>query len=137
MNDKQLLELLGITDTRLSIELDEDIRIAIEHKIDDYLKKIDEEQKRKAQIEYLKQEHEQYKKKKEFLNMFNDSYVYKQIKHNLIKDGAVFGCPTCRPLDLSGQYGRPLQTYKSYHKHNWKNLKIFVLGADKRLLRVL
>ena len=137
MNDKQLLELLGITDTRLSIELDEDIRIAIEHKIDDYLKKIDEEQKRKAQIEYLKQEHEQYKKKKEFLNMFNDSYVYKQIKHNLIKDGAVFGCPTCRPLDLSGQYGRPLQTYKSYHKHNWKNLKIFVLGAEKRLLRVL
>ena len=137
MNDKQLLELLGITDTRLSIELDEDIRIAIEHKIDDYLKKIDEEQKRKAQIEYLKQEHEQYKKKKEFLNMFNDSYVYKQIKHNLIKDGAVFGCPTCRPLDLSGQYGRPLQTYKSYHEHNWKNLKIFVLGADKRLLRVL
>ena len=137
MNDKQLLELLGITDTRLSIELDEDIRIAIEHKIDDYLKKIDEEQKRKAQIEYLKQEHEQYKKKKEFLNMFNDSYVYKQIKHNLIKDGAVFGCPTCRPLDLSGQYGRPLQTYKSYHKHNWKNLKIFVLGADNRLLRVL
>ena len=137
MNDKQLLELLGITDTRLSIELDEDIRIAIEHKIDDYLKKIDEEQKRKAQIEYLKQEHEQYKKKKEFLNMFNDSYVYKQIKHNLIKDGAVFGCPTCRPLDLSGQYGRPLQTYKSYHKHNWKNLKIFVLGADKRLLREL
>ncbi len=137
MNDKQLLELLGITDTRLSIELDEDIRIAIEHKIDDYLKKIDEEQKRKAQIEYLKQEHEQYKKKKEFLNMFNDSYVYKQIKHNLIKDGAVFGCPTCRPLDLSGQYGRPLQTYKSYYKHNWKNLKIFVLGADKRLLRVL
>lgn len=118
MNDKQLLELLGITDTRLSIELDEDIRIAIEHKIDDYLKKIDEEQKRKAQIEYLKQEHDQYKKKKEFLNMFNDSYVYKQIKHNLIKDGAVFGCPTCRPLDLSGQYGRPLQTYKSYHKHN-------------------
>ena len=118
MNDKQLLELLGITDTRLSIELDEDIRIAIEHKIDDYLKKIDEEQKRKAQIEYLKQEHEQYKKKKEFLNMFNDSYVYKQIKHNLIKDGAVFGCPTCRPLDLSGQYGRPLQTYKSYHEHN-------------------
>lgn len=118
MNDKQLLELLGITDTRLSIELDEDIRIAIEHKIDDYLKKIDEEQKRKAQIEYLKQEHEQYKKKKEFLNMFNDSYVYKQIKHNLIKDGAVFGCPTCRPLDLSGQYGRPLQKYKSYHKHN-------------------
>ncbi len=137
MNDKQLLELLGITDTRLSIELDEDIRIAIEHKIDDYLKKIDEEQKRKAQIEYLKQEHEKYKKKKEFLNMFNDSYVYKQIKHNLIKDGAVFGCPTCRPLDLSGQYGRPLQTYKSYHEHNWKNLKIFVLGADKRLLRVL
>lgn len=137
MNDKQLLELLGITDTRLSIELDEDIRIAIEHKIDDYLKKIDEEQKRKVQIDYLKQEHEQYKRKKEFLNMFNDSYVYKQIKHNLIKDGAVFGCPTCRPLDLSGQYGRPLQTYKSYHKHNWKNLKIFVLGADKRLLRVL
>ena len=125
MNDKQLLELLGITDTRLSIELDEDIRIAIEHKIDDYLKKIDEEQKRKVQIDYLKQEHEQYKRKKEFLNMFNDSYVYKQIKHNLIKDGAVFGCPTCRPLDLSGQYGRPLQTYKSYHKHNWKNLKIY------------
>lgn len=58
MNDKQLLELLGITDTRLSIELDEDIRIAIEHKIDDYLKKIDEEQKRKTQIEYLKQRHE-------------------------------------------------------------------------------
>lgn len=118
MNDKQLLELLGLTDRTISVELDEDIRIAIEHKIDDYLKKIDEEQKRKQQVDYLKQRYGEFKKKQEYVNMFTDKFVYGKIKHHLIKDGAVFGCPTCRPLDLSGQYGRPLQTYKSYNKHN-------------------
>lgn len=118
MNDKQLLELLGLTDRTISVELDEDIRIAIEHKIDDYLRKIDEEQKRKEQVDYLKQRYGEFKKKQEYINTFTDKFVYEKIKNHLIKDGAVFGFPTCRPLDLSGQYGRPLQTYKSYNKHN-------------------
>lgn len=42
MNDKELLKLLGINDTTITFEFDEDIQIAIEKNIDNYLKKIDE-----------------------------------------------------------------------------------------------
>ena len=43
MSDKELLKLLGLTDRTITFGLDEDIQIAIEHKIDNYLKKLDEE----------------------------------------------------------------------------------------------
>ena len=45
--EKDILKSLGLYDTTISFGLDDDIQIAIERKIDNYLKKIDEEQKRK------------------------------------------------------------------------------------------
>ena len=83
-------------------------------KIDDYLKKIDEENKRKEKIDFVKQAHEDFKKKSEFVNMFNDNYVYGKIKNKLIYDGFIYRCPFC--LDVSNEYGKPIQTYKS-HNH--------------------
>ena len=61
--EKDILKSLGLYDTTISFGLDDDIQIAIEKKIDNYLKKIDEEQKRKEQIDFVKQEHEKFKKK--------------------------------------------------------------------------
>ena len=37
MKDKELLKLLGINDTTITFGLEEDIQIAIEKKIDNYL----------------------------------------------------------------------------------------------------
>lgn len=70
--EKDILKSLGLYDTTISFGLDEDIQIAIERKIDNYLKKIDEEQKRKEQLDFVKQEYEKFKKKSEFVNTFND-----------------------------------------------------------------
>ena len=61
--EKDILKSLGLYDTTISFGLDDDIQIAIERKIDNYLKKIDEEQKRKEQIDFVKQEHENLKRK--------------------------------------------------------------------------
>lgn len=46
--------------------------------------------------------------------MLKSNLVYKVIKDMLIKDGFSYRCPTC--LDLSGQYGRPIQSYSKYNK---------------------
>ena len=61
--EKDILKSLGLYDTTISFGLDDDIQIAIERKIDNYLKKIDEEQKRKDKIDFVKQEHEKLKRK--------------------------------------------------------------------------
>ncbi len=111
--DKEIMEALGLNNTTISFGLDEDVQIAIERKIDNYMKKIDEEKKKKEQIDFLKQEHEQYKKKSEFVNTFTDGFVYGKIKNRLIQDGFIYRCPFC--LDVSHEYGKSL---KSYHKKN-------------------
>ena len=114
MNDKELLKLLGINDTTITFGLDEDIQIAIEKKIDNYLKKINEEIEKDKKVDYLKQQHEEFKKKNDFVNMLNQNYVYDKLKNKLINDGFAYRCPFC--LDVSHEYGRPLQSYKNY-KH--------------------
>ena len=111
MNDKELLKLLGINDTTITFGLDEDIQIAIERKIDNYLKKLDEEKKKEEQINYYKQEHEKYIEKKKYIDMFKDTFVYGKIKDTLIRDGFIYRCPFC--LDVSGQYAK----YPKNHKH--------------------
>ena len=45
--DKQIMDALGLNNTTITFGLDEDIQIAIEKKIDNYLKKIDEENEKK------------------------------------------------------------------------------------------
>lgn len=103
--EKDILKSLGIYDTTISFGLDDDIQIAIEKKIDNYLKKIDEEQKRKEQIDFVKQEHKKFKKKSDFVNTFNDNYVYGKVKNKLIHDGFIYRCPFC--LDVSHEYMKP------------------------------
>ena len=46
--------------------------------------------------------------------MFKDAFVYGKIKDTLIRDGFIYRCPFC--LDVSNQYGRPIETYKN-HNH--------------------
>ena len=69
------------------------------------MKKIDEEQKPKERIDFVKQEHEKFKKKSEFVNTFNDIYVYGKVKNKLIRDGFIYRCPFC--LDVSHEYAKP------------------------------
>lgn len=111
MNDKELLKLLGINDTTITFGLDEDIQIAIEKKIDNYLKKLDEEKKKEEQINFYKKEYDNFKEKKKFIDTFNDSYVYGKVKNTLIRDGFIYRCPFC--LDVSGQYAK----YPKNNKH--------------------
>lgn len=114
MNDKELLKLLGLTDRTITFGLEEDLQIAIERKIDNYLKKLDDEKKQKESIDFYKKSYEDFKKKDEYIKTFKDNFVYGKIKDKLIRDGFIYRCPFC--LDLSGQYGKPLKSYN--HNHN-------------------
>ena len=108
MNDKDLLKLLGLTDRTLTIGLDDEyLQMTLE-------KKIDEEREKQKRIDIYKQEYENFKEKKKYIDMFRDTFVYGKIKDTLIRDGFIYRCPFC--LDLSNQYGRPLQNYNS-HNH--------------------
>ena len=67
MTDKQLLEMLGLKDRTISIAFDEDYQKILEHKVDDYLKKIDEEKKKDDLIDLLKKGNESYKEKEHLI----------------------------------------------------------------------
>lgn len=115
MKDKDLLNMLGLNDRTITLGFDDEyLQIMLEKKIDDYLKKLDEEKKKEEQINYYKQEHEKYIEKKKYIDMFKDTFVYGKIKDTLIRDGFIYRCPFC--LDVSNQYGRPIETYKN-HNH--------------------
>ena len=114
MTDKQLLEMLGLKDRTISIAFDEDYQKILEHKVDDYLKKIDEEKKKDDLIDLLKKGNESYKEKEHLIEMIESTYVQKKLKNILINMGVSIDCPYC--LDLSKQYGRPIQTYKKHNK---------------------
>ena len=114
MSDKELLKLLGLTDRTITFGLDEDIQIAIEHKIDNYLKKLDEEKKKEDTINSYKKEYENFKEKKKYIDTFSDTFVYGKIKDKLIRDGFIYRCPFC--LDVSSQYAKPNKSYN--HTHN-------------------
>ena len=104
--EKDILKSLGLYDTTISVGLDEDVQIAIERKIDNYLEKIDEEKQRKERIDYLKNAYEVHKKKNDFVNMFNDNFVYGKVKNRLMQDGFIYRCKYCWGLNVSGQYGK-------------------------------
>ena len=73
MNDKDLLKLLGLTDRTLTIGLDDEyLQMTLEKKIDDYLKKIDEEREKQKRIDIYKKEYENIKEKKKYIDMFRD-----------------------------------------------------------------
>jgi len=108
MNDKELLKLLGINDTTITLTADDEyLQLMLEKKIDNYLKKIDEEKKKKEQINYYKKEYENCKEKKRYIDMFKDTYIYGKIKNTLIRDGFIYRCPFC--LDVSHEYMKPIK----------------------------
>ncbi|MBR1376746.1 MAG: hypothetical protein IJ565_02925 [Bacilli bacterium] len=115
MKDKDILNMLGLTDRTITLGLDDEyLQITLEKKIDDYLKKLDEKREKQKRIDTYKQEYENFKEKKKYIDMFKDTFVYGKIKDTLIRDGFIYRCPFC--LDVSNQYGRPIETYKN-HNH--------------------
>lgn len=114
MTDKQLLDMLGLKDRTISIAFDEDYQKILEHKVDDYLKKIDEEKKKEDLINLLKTGKQSFDEKEHLIELLKSRMVINAIKDIMIKEGFSYRCPTC--LDVSREYGRPLQTYKHYNK---------------------
>jgi len=115
MTDKELLRALGLEDRTITIGLDDEYaQIMLEKKIDSYLKKLEEEKKKEELMEQLKTGHADFKEREHLIEMLKSKLVYGAIREMLIKDGFSFRCPTC--LDLSGQYGRPIQSYPKYNQ---------------------
>ena len=107
MKDKDILNMLGLNDRTITLSYDDEyLQKTLERKIDNYLKKLDEERKKEEQINFYKKEYENFKEKDKFIKMFNDSYVYNKIKNKLIQDGFVYQCKFCWGLDVSGQYAK-------------------------------
>lgn len=119
MSDKDLLRALGLDDRTITIGLnDEYAQMMLEKKIDSYLKKLDEEKKKEDMIEKLKDGYSDYKERQHLVEMLKSNMVYHTIRDLLIKDGFSYRCPTC--VDLSGQYGRPIQSYPKYNQDKSK-----------------
>ena len=115
MTDKELLRAIGLDDRTITIGLnDEYAQMMLEKKIDSYLKNLDDEKKKEDMIEQLKHGQESFKEKQHLIGMLKSNLVYNVIKDLLIRDGFSYRCPTC--VDLSGQYGRPIQSYPKYNK---------------------
>ena len=113
MTDKELLQAIGLDDRTITINLnDEYTQIMLEKKIDSYLKKIEEEKKKEEMLNFLKEGHKEYKEKEHLIGMLKSKMVYDVIREMLIRDGFSFRCPTC--VDVSSQYGRPIQSYPKY-----------------------
>lgn len=91
-----VIDLLGLKDTTIELQLTQDIKEVVDNGIDDYI----ERQRKNRQL------------KEDFVNTFTDRFVYGKIKNVLMKDGFIYRCPFC--LDVSSQYGKPIS---NYHKH--------------------
>lgn len=87
-NNLDIIDLLGLKDTTIELQLTQDIKEVVDNGIEDYI----ENQRKNHQL------------KEDFINTFCDRYVYNKIKNKLMYDGFVYRCPFC--LDLSKSYGR-------------------------------
>ena len=68
--------------------------------------------KKEEKIDYYKNQYEKFQKKNDFVKNFDDRFIYGKLRDKLIKDGFIYRCPFC--LDVSSQYGRPLQSYPKH-----------------------
>ena len=85
MKDKDILDMLGLNDRTITLTADDEyLQIMLEKKIDNHLKKLDEEKKKQEQIDYYKNQYEKFQKKNEFVKNFDDKYIYNKIKNKLI-----------------------------------------------------
>ena len=92
MKGKDILDLLGLTNKEITLELTKDLNYVIENGIDNYLQKL--------------QEHEN--KKQEFIQMFKE--CFDELCLFMEKDSlhrVPISCYTCiKGMDLSKQYGK-------------------------------
>ena len=100
MSDKEILDLLGLTDRtiKVGVDLEQDLQYVIENGIDKYLKEIQKKED----------------KKKEFIELFRECYdeIVEIMEFDPRKRVAV-NCFTCiRGMDLSKQYGNPKKVSK-------------------------
>lgn len=115
MSEKDLLKLLGLDNKTLSISVDDEYaQLMIRKEIEKYEKEVKQEKQKEDLIGKLKGSHEDYIEKAHLVEMLKSKMVINVIKDLMIKEGFSYRCPTC--LDLSGQYGRPIQSYPKYNK---------------------
>ena len=107
MKNKDILDMLGLNDSTITLNVDDEyLQITLERKIDKYLKKLDEEKKRKEQVDYYKNQYEKFQKKNDFVKNFDDRFIYGKLRDKLIQDGFIYQCKYCWGLDVSGHYGK-------------------------------
>lgn len=99
MKDKDILDLLGLTDRtiKVGVTIDDDLQYMLENGIDKYYEELDKYNKRKQ----------------EFIEMFKECYddIVKFIELDPRKRIAV-DCYTClKGMDLSKQYGKPKKRF--------------------------
>lgn len=92
MKDKDIIDLLGLGDTSIQLELVQDIEKVVEVGIKDYLKEMQEKVERK----------------KEFIKLFKECYDELCVfMENDKQKRVAISCYTCQKgLDLSKQYGK-------------------------------
>lgn len=95
MTDKDIIDLLGLTDRKINVgvSIEDDLQYMIDNGIEKYYEELENYNKRK----------------KEFVNMFKECYddIVKYIELDPKKRIAV-NCYTCiKGMDLSKQYGKP------------------------------
>lgn len=102
MTDKELLKLFGLDDKRLELEVDIINNMSNKPNKNSLEYDILQNMSNKYSNDLKQQED----KKKEFIELFNERYVYDKIKNKLIQDGFIYQCKFCWGLDVSGQYGK-------------------------------
>lgn len=115
MSEKDLLKLLDLDNKTLSISVDDEYaQLMIRKEIEKYEKEVKQEKEKEDLVGKLKSSHEDYIEKAHLVEMLKSKMVINVVKDLMIKEGFSYRCPTC--LDLSGQYGRPIQSYPKYNK---------------------
>lgn len=68
MNDKELLKLLGINDTTITLTADDEcLQLMLEKKIDNYLKNLMKKKRKKNKLIFIKKNMKILKKRKDIL----------------------------------------------------------------------
>ena len=116
MSNNDLLRLLDLDNKTIRLSIDDEYaQLMIRKEIEKYEKEVEREKQKEDLIVKLKDGHEAYKEKAHLVEMLKSKMVINVIKDIMIKEGFSYRCPTC--LDLSGQYGRPIQIYPKYNKN--------------------
>ena len=115
MSEKDLLKLLDLDKKTISMSIDDEYaQLMIRKEIEKYEKEVEREKQKEELIDKLKTGREDYVEKAHLVEMLKSRMVVSVIKDLMIKEGFSYRCPTC--LDLSGQYGRPIESYPKYNK---------------------